>query len=291
MNQFLQILVSGLVLGAVYGMTALGFGIVYNATRVINFAHGEFVMMGGLITAVLATNFHHESWLAACEAVVVVATLGAILDRVIIQNARRREHLTLVMITISAASIFRGLMEAVVGRDVYFTATFPGATDLHVGEIYISGQAIWVVLTLAVISTSLYVLLHHTRLGKGMRAAASNERAARLYGIDPGWMSTVSYAIAGGIGAAAGAVIVPLASGYYQTGLYFGLKGFAAAILGGLGNPFGAIVGGMMIGVLENLASGYVSSGYKDSIALGLLLVLLLFRPSGLFNLAEAKRV
>jgi branched-chain amino acid transport system permease protein len=224
-------------------------------------------------------------------ATAVVTLFGVLLDRMAIQQARRKEHLTLVMITIGAASVFRGLMEIVIGRRIYFMGPFPGPANFDVGGIHIPGQGLWVIVTLAVISVLLWVLFRRTLLGKAMRAASGNERAAQLYGIDPRVMSVLSYAIAGGIGAIAGAVVTPLASGYYQTGLYFGLKGFAAAILGGLGNPFGAVVGGLLIGLMESISAGYISSGYKDSIALGVLLAMLLFRPSGLFGHAEAVRV
>ena len=291
MNQFLQILASGGVLGAVYAITALGFLIVYNATKVINFAHGDFVMMGGLITAALSSAYGVPPLAAALVAVAVVAVLGVSLDRLAIQRARRKEHLTLVMITIGAASVFRGLMEIVVGRDIYFMDPFPGPVRITLGGVQLPGQGLWVLGTLALVALGLWFVFRRTLLGKAMRAAAGNGRAAQLYGIDPQLMSAISYALSGGLGALAGAVIVPLASGYYQTGLYFGLKGFAAAILGGLGNPFGAVIGGVLIGLMESVAAGYISSGYKDSIALGVLLAVLLLRPSGLFGSSEAVRV
>ena len=291
MQQLVQILVGGTILGAVYGMTALGFGIVYNASRVINFAHGEFVMMGGLITAALTSTLKLSPLLSAGIAIAFVCLCGIALDRLAIQQARRKEHLTLVMITIGAATIFRGLMEIMVGRDIYFMPAFPGAPDMVFNGIYVPGQGMWVLGILGVVAGGLYALFQHTTLGRAMRAAAGNRRAAQLCGIDPRLMSTLSYGIAGAIGAVAGAVVTPMASGYYQTGLFFGLKGFAAAILGGVGNPFGAIAGGLLIGITESLAAGYISSGYKDSIALGLLLLMLLVRPSGLFGRASAVRV
>jgi branched-chain amino acid transport system permease protein len=291
MNQLAQIVVSGMILGSVYALTALGFSIVYNATRVVNFAHGEFVMMGGLVTAALTVTLGMPPLASAAASVLLVTGLGVLLDRVAIQHARRKEQLTLVMITIGAASVFRGLMEIVVGRDIYFMPAFPGPANIGLGGLYIPGQGLWIVVTLVVVAVLLWFLFRHTLLGKAMRAASGNGRAAQLYGIDPRVMSALSYGLAGGIGAIAGAVVTPLASGYYQTGLYFGLKGFAATILGGLGNPLGAIVGGLLIGLMESVAAGYVSSGYKDSIALGILLLVMLFRPSGLFGHVEAVRV
>lgn len=291
MDQLVQIVVSGVVLGSVYALTALGFSIVYNATKVINFAHGEFVMMGGLITAALTSNFALPALVSAAASILIVAAFGVLLDRVAIQHARRKEHLTLVMITIGAASVFRGLMEIIVGRKVYFMPAFPAPANIGLAGIYVPGQGLWIILTLAVVALLLWALFRHTLLGKAMRAASGNARAAQLYGIDPRIMSALSYGIAGATGAIAGAVVTPIASGYYQLGLYYGLKGFAATILGGLGNPLGAIVGGLLIGLIESVSAGYVSSGYKDSIALGILLLVMLFRPSGLFGHVEAVRV
>lgn len=291
MHQFIQLLIAGATLGAVYALVSLGFSIVYNATHVINFAHGEFVMMGGLITAMLSSTYHWPPLASALAAIVTVCLLGICLDRFAIQPARRKEHLTLVMITIAVGTAFRGLMEILVGRDIYFMNPFPWVHDFSVGGIFLYGQSIWIFCSLAVVTATLWFLFKHTSLGKAMRAASGNSRAAQLYGINPRSMSMMSYALAGSIGAIAGAIATPMASGYYQAGLFYGVKGFAATILGGLGNPLGSVVGGLLIGIIESLASGYISSGYKDSIALAVLLVMLLFRPSGLLGRVEVKRV
>src|SRR6266702_6637685 len=183
MNQFLQILASGGVLGAVYAITALGFLIVYNATKVINFAHGDFVMMGGLITAALSSAYGVPPLVAALVAVAVVAVLGVMLDRLAIQRARRTEHVTLVMITIGAASVFRGLMEIVVGRDIYFMNPFPGPVRITLGGVQLPGQGLWVLAMLALVALGLWFVFRRTLLGKAMRAAAGNARAAQLYRI------------------------------------------------------------------------------------------------------------
>jgi branched-chain amino acid transport system permease protein len=157
--------------------------------------------------------------------------------------------------------------------------------------VFVPAQALWIVGFLLCASAGLWFLFTRTRIGKAMRAASENRRAASLCGINPHLMSALSFAIAAGLGALAGASVAPIASAFYENGLFFGLKGFAAAILGGLGNPLGAIIGGLIIGVTENVAAGYVSSAFKDAIALVILIVLLLVRPAGLIGRLEVKRV
>lgn len=291
MQQFAQIVVTGITIGAVYAMAALGFTIVFNATRVTNFAHGEFVMMGGLVAASLSGQHDVALPVAVGAAIVLVTALGVALDVMAIRQARRRETITLVMITIGAGVAFRGLMQIAVGRDVLFMSGFGGLPTMTAGGIYVQSQALWVMLSLAATSVGLWVLFARTRLGRAMRAASANPRAAALCGISPARMSALSYALAAGLGALAGALVAPIGSAFYETGLFFGLKGFAAAILGGLGNPLGAVVGGLLIGLVESAAAGYVTSGYKDAIALIALVILLLVRPSGLLGHPEVSRV
>lgn len=291
LQQFLQITLSGVVTGSIYGMAALGFTIVYNATRVMNFANGDFVMMGGLVAAALVTDYQVPILFAVIIAVAVVACLGIALDRLALQHARRQNVLTLVMITIAAGITFRGLMQLVIGRDVYFMPPFGGIPSLVLGGLYLSSQGVWILIMLLVTSGGLWFLFAHTRIGKAMRAVSENARGAALCGINPALMSILSYAIAASLGALAGALIAPIASGYYENGIFLTLKGFAAAILGGMGNPLGAIVGGLLIGFIESFSAGYAASGYKDAVALVILLVVLVFRPSGLLGHVEAKRV
>ncbi|KQV41316.1 branched-chain amino acid ABC transporter permease [Rhizobium sp. Root1204] len=291
MNTLLQTLISGLMIGAVYGLIALGFTIVYNATRVVNFAHGEFVMMGGVLSTWLLTAHDFPLPIAVLAAIGLVTILGILLDRVALRSARHQDPLTLMMITIGMAVGFRGLMQVVVGRDVIFLEPFGGIPTIIFGEVFIPSQGLWIFLLLLLCSVVLYFLFAHTKIGKAMRAASENKRAAALCGINPPTMSALSFAIAAALGALAGAAVAPISAAFYEYGLFFGLKGFAAAILGGLGNPLGAVVGGLAIGLLESVTAGYISSAFKDGVALVVLILLLLVRPSGLLGQAEIKRV
>ena len=291
MNQFIQIVLSGLAIGAIYSLAALGFTIVFNATKVTNFANGDFVMMGGLIAAALVAKAGWAQPLAVVAAVVITTALGVVLDLLGVQQARRKTILGYAMITIGFSLLYRGLMQVTAGRDVLFMPNFGGLSDLRAGSVYFSSQSTWIVLTLAVVSGLLSYLFLRTRIGKGMRAASQSPRAAALCGIDPRRMSALAFAMAAAVGAVAGALVAPIGAAFYEYGLTFGLKGFAAAVLGGFGSPIGAVIGGVLIGLMESLTAGYLSSAFKDAVALGVLLVLLLVWPSGLLGRVEARRV
>lgn len=291
MNQFIQIMLSGVAIGAIYSFAALGFTIVFNATKVTNFANGDFVMMGGLISAALVAKAGWGQAPAILVAIVATTLLGVALDLLGVQQARRKTILGYAMVTIGFSLLYRGLMQVSAGRDVLFLPTFGGLPDLRVSDVYFSSQSTWIVLSLAVVSGLLSYLFLRTRIGKGMRAASQSPRAAALCGIEPRRMSMLAFALAGLAGAIAGALVAPIGAAFYEYGLTFGLKGFAAAVLGGFGSPIGAVVGGLLIGLLESFTAGYLSSAFKDAVALAALLVLLLAWPSGLFGRVEARRV
>jgi branched-chain amino acid transport system permease protein len=291
MLDFLQIVLSGIASGAIYGLAALGFTIVFNATKVTNFANGEFVMMGGLISAFLTANKNWPAPLAITVAVVAVTLLAIALDKFGIQRSRRKTVLSYAMITIGFSMLYRGLMQVVAGRDVIFMKNFGVLPDMRAGGLYFSSQSTWILLTLAVVSGGLSFLFLRTRVGKAMRASSQVPRAAALCGIEPTHMSALAFALAATVGALAGALVAPIGAAFSDYGLAFGLKGFAAAVLGGFGSPIGAVIGGLLIGLLESLTAGYLSSSLKDAVALSVLLALLLLWPSGLFGRVEARRV
>jgi branched-chain amino acid transport system permease protein len=291
MNQLLQTLLSGLTTGAIYGLTALGFTIVYNATKVTNFANGDFVMMGGLICAGLVTKGGWPLFLALPTTIAAVTALAVTLEIFGIQRARRKTVLSFAMITIGFSVLYRGLMQVVVGRDVLFMPNFGVIPDIRASSLYLGSQSIWVLLALVVIGGALSFLFLKTRFGKAMRAASQSPRAAALCGIDPRMMSVAAFAMAAAVGAIAGALIAPIGAAFYDYGLVFGLKSFSAAVLGGFGSPIGAVLGGVLIGFAESLSAGYLSSAYKDAVALGILLLILFVRPSGLLGRVEARRV
>ena len=291
MIDFLQNAVSGLTTGALYALIALGFTIVFNATKVTNFAHGEFVMMGGLISAALIKMAKWPLIAAVPAAMACVVIAAVALDRIAIQNAKRKTVLTYAMITIGASVFYRGLMQVVVGRNVEFMPSFGVLPDVNVAGVFLGSQYVWILLAMTVTGIGLSYLFLRTRTGKAMRAASQNVRAAALCGIEPARMSMLAFGLAGLTGALAGALVAPIGASFYENGLNFALKGFAGAVLGGFGNPLGAVVGGVLIGLGESLTAGYVSSSYKEAVSLLVLFGVLLLRPSGLMGHAEARRV
>jgi branched-chain amino acid transport system permease protein len=281
---FEQIVVSGLTVGAIYALIAIGFTIVFSTVRIVNFAHGEFVMAGGVLYAWL--NIVHQIPVAvaiplAIAGCVVLAWLSY---ELCLAGMNKDNHIAQVMVTLGLGITIKGLAEVVIGKDTQFPPPFTSGSPLAVGSVSISQQSIWIVGSLAVMLGLLWALLQKTRVGKGMRAVAINHYAAVLMGISPKRAAIIAFALAGLIGGLAGALLAPVASAHYDNGIFLGVKGFAAAILGGLGNPVGAVLGGLILGLTESLTAGYVSSVYKDAVSLVLLLVILLSRPQGLLG-------
>jgi branched-chain amino acid transport system permease protein len=272
-------------------MAALGFTIVYNASKLINFANGEFLMIGGVVLAGAVALAGLPLWVAVPLAVAMSAAIGWVMQRVILENARHSDHLTLVMLTIGVALALRGAAALVFGRDISFVPEFGILPLILVGNVYVPSQGVWIVLTLAVLSLALWHLFSRTLFGKAMRAASQEPRAAALCGIEPRNVTLVAMVTAAAIGGLAGALMAPISAASYESGIFLGLKGFAAAVVGGLGNPLGAIVGGLLIGVIESLTAGYVASGFKDAIGFLVLILVLILRPQGLVGRAVITRV
>lgn len=286
-----QIFFSGLVSGSTFALVALGFTLVYSATGIVNFAAGEFVMMGGVAMSMMTIGAGLPPWLAVGAAIVLAGTLAAAMDRFALRQARRPTPVTLVMITIGVGIAFRGLAMLCGGKNPFVPAGLGGFPDVAVAGAALSSQGLWIVLALGLAGASLWTLLERTWLGRAMRATSENPRAATLVGVSPRQVSAVTFAIAGGLGALAGALVAPISSISFDSGLFFGLKGFAAAIVGGLGSPLGAVAGGLILGLVEAFSAGYVSSSYKEAIELAILLLVLSIRPSGLLGRKRLERV
>ncbi|MCL2830563.1 MAG: branched-chain amino acid ABC transporter permease [Betaproteobacteria bacterium] len=283
---FQQVVISGITVGAIYALIAIGFTIVFSTVRVVNFAHGEFVMVGGLLYAWLTIVQQIPLALAiplAIAACVVVAWLSY---ELCLAGMNKDNHIAQVMVTLGLGVTIKGLAQVFIGKDTQFPPSFSSGSPLMLGSMSISQQSIWIVGSLAVLLGLLWAVMQKTRIGKGMRAVAINHYAAVLMGISPKRAAIIAFVFAGLIGGAAGALLSPVASAHYDNGMFLGIKGFAAAILGGLGHPIGALVGGLILGLVESLTAGYLSSAYKDAVSLVLLLAILLFRPQGLLGRA-----
>jgi branched-chain amino acid transport system permease protein len=282
--QVWQFFLSGLTTGGTYALIALGFSLVYNATGVINFAQGEFVMLGGIITAAAMAAWGLPLWLAALVAVAITTIVGLILDRAAIRPARHSSPVVLIIITVGASIFIRGLASIIWGPDERPLPAFSGDTPIVIFGATITPQSLWVLGATLVTALIMWAVFEYTIVGKAMRACAINPPAAQLCGIELSRMVSWSFALAAAIGAIAGIVLAPVTMAQYNVGTMLGLKGFCAAILGGLGNGLGSIIGGLVLGVLESLGAGLISSQYKDAIAFIVLIAMLLIRPSGILG-------
>jgi branched-chain amino acid transport system permease protein len=290
MDQLLQFVFSGLTVGAVYALVALGFTLIYNASDVINFAQGEFVMLGGMVT-VFAVAAGVPLPLAALLAIAVAVVTGLALHRLAIEPARGASAVTLIIITIGASILIRGLAQLVFDRQFHALPAFSGEEPIRVLGASILPQSLWVLVGAAAIVLALWLFMERTLLGKAVRATAANRLAARLVGIDTTLVLALAFGISGAIGAIAGILITPITLTSFAVGTLLALKGFAAAMLGGMGNPVGAVVGGLALGLLESLAAGFISSTYKDAVAFLVILGVLFVLPQGLFGRRAVERV
>ncbi|GEO14889.1 branched-chain amino acid ABC transporter permease [Microvirga aerophila] len=290
MAEFLQFLISGLTVGAVYALVALGFTLIYNASGVVNFAQGEFVMLGGMVT-VFVSAAGVPLPLAALIAVCVAVVIGLLLHRFAIEPARGASAVTLIIITIGASILLRGIAQIVFDKQFHKLPSFSGDTPVDIFGAAVQPQSFWVLGGAAVVVLGLYAFLERTVLGKAVLATAANRLAARLVGINTTTIMALAFGGSAAIGAIAGILVTPITLTSYDVGTLLALKGFAAAMLGGMGNPLGAVVGGLLIGLLEAFGAGYLSSTYKDAFAFLVILVVLFAAPQGLFGRRAVERV
>jgi branched-chain amino acid transport system permease protein len=290
MAVFLQFIFSGLTVGAVYALVALGFTLIYSASDVVNFAQGEFVMLGGMVT-VVASAAGVPLPLAAVVAVAVTVLVGLGLHRLAIEPARGASPVALIIITIGASIFIRGVAQNLFDKQFHKLPAFSGDAPFTVFGAALLPQSLWVLGGAAVIVAGLYVFLERTIVGKAVLATAANRLAARLVGINTTVIVTLSFGLSAAIGAIAGILVTPITLTSYGIGTLLALKGFAAGMLGGMGNPLGAVLGGLLLGLLEALGAGYLSSTYKDGIAFVIILLVLFVLPRGLLGKRSVARV
>ncbi|SDP69224.1 branched-chain amino acid ABC transporter permease [Phyllobacterium sp. OV277] len=290
MPEFLQFLLSGITVGAVYALVALGFTIIYNASGVVNFAQGEFVMLGGMIT-VFTYAAGLPLPLAALIAILATAAIGVALNTLAIAPARGAPVVSLIIITIGASILIRGATQLVFDKQLHRFPAFSGDTPIAIGGATILPQSLWVISGAFAIFLLLWLFFTRTLIGRAVLATANNRVAAQLVGINTNFVMTLSFAMSAAIGALAGVLVTPITLTSYNIGLAFALKGFAAAMIGGMGNPKGALVGGLLLGILEAMTAGYISSQYKDATAFIVILVVLFAMPQGLFGSKSTDRV
>lgn len=288
--EFLQFLFSGITVGAIYALVGLGFTIIYNASHIINFAQGEFVMLGAM-SAVFFVSVGMPMPVAMLLAVIITIFIGLALVKFAIEPARNASIVTLIIITIGASIFLRGAAQVLWGRNFHSLAPISGNDPIMIGGAAVLPQSLWILGCTMLIVMALRFFFDRTLIGKAIVASAHNPLAARLAGINARFVLLLSFGLSAMLGAVAGFLIAPISLAYPSVGIMLGLKGFCAAVLGGLGNPMGAVLGGLIVGISEAMTAGYVSSAYKDAVAFIIILGVLFFRPSGLFGIRGTERV
>ncbi|MEM8550969.1 MAG: branched-chain amino acid ABC transporter permease [Pseudomonadota bacterium] len=286
----MQFAFSGLTVGAVYALVALGFTLIYNASGVINFAQGEFVMLGGMTTVFIGAAGVPLP-LAAILAVAITVLIGLLLWALAIETARGANAVTLIIITIGASIFLRGATEVVFDKQFHALPAISGDDPIRVAGAAVLPQTVWVLGGALSVVVVLYAFMERTLIGKAVIATAANRIAAKLVGINTALIVGLSFGISAAIGALAGILVTPITLTSYDVGTLLALKGFAAAMLGGMGNPVGAVVGGLLVGLIEAFGAGLISSPYKDAFAFLVILAVLFFLPAGLFGRKSVERV
>ncbi len=291
-QQISQYVITGLTIGAIYALVAMGFNLIHNAMGIVNFAQCEFISLGGMFMYTLVVLLKVPMALAFFGSMAAVMLIGALIERGPIRSAKSKEVLVLIFLTIGISGTLRGAAQRAWGTDNVGIPAFSGSHPIHLfGGATIVPQHLWVFAITVLVMAALHFFFKKTLMGKAMRAVAVNRRAAALVGISVNRMIMISFALSGGLGAVAGMIIAPISTTSYDTGIMLGLKGFSAAILGGYGHFAGAILGGLLLGVLESLGAGLISSQYKDAIAFFVLLFVLFVKPTGIMGYGESERV
>lgn len=290
MSELLQFIFSGITVGAIYALVALGFIIIYNSSGVVNFAQGEFVMLGGMSTVFLFDAGVPLAF-AAVAAILITCIAGIALNKLAIEPARGASVVTLIIITIGASIFIRGAAQVIFDKQFHRFPSFSGDDPFIIGGATILPQSIWMIAGAIAVFIGLFLFFTRSLTGKAVLATSNNKLAARLVGISTNMMMTLSFGLSAAIGAFAGVLVTPITLTSYDVGIALALKGFAAAILGGMGSPFGALVGGLLVGLIEAMTAGYISSDYKDAASFIVILAVLFVMPNGIFGRSTTDRV
>jgi len=287
----LQLAIGGITTGSIYALVALGFNVVFKSTDAINFAQGEWVMAGGMTAAWLHQQFGWPLLALLPFAVACVALLGLISERLSVYPLSRPSPMAVTLVTIGIAIATKAMVMLLFGKQPMSLPSFSGVEPIRFGGASVQPQALWIVALLIATMIAVHLFFERTLLGRAMKAAAADREAAALVGINVARTVMWCFVIAAGVGALAGIIITPITLTSFTAGTVLGFKGFSAAMLGGLGNLRGALAGGLILGLLEAFAAAFISSKYKDAVAFVVLLLLLFFRPAGLFGRLQVQKV
>jgi branched-chain amino acid transport system permease protein len=286
LSYFPQILVSGVAIGCIYGLIGIGFCVIYNASGIVNFAQGAFVMLGGTITHIALAKFGVPLIPAAIGAIAVVVVVGVVVERIVVRPLWDRNATMFVMIlaTLATQIVIERLTLLVAGDQPMTLPDFTDLPPLRLGGVTVSYQFLWIVGCSLFVIVLLGLFFKATKTGKAMRACAINREAAALQGIPVARMLSLSFALSAALGAIAGILITPTQYTAFNVGVPFAINGFIAAIVGGFGRPFGAFLGGIVLGLAQAIAIVVFGAGLKNAAALSILLIFLFLRPGGILR-------
>jgi branched-chain amino acid transport system permease protein len=279
----IQYALSGLTLGSIYAVVALSLTLVYNATGVVNFAQGNLVTVGGLVSASLAARLVPMPFIAVV-AVLSATAIAAIIYRLTVAPIPRASTFTSILVTLGVAIVLTNLSQIVWGTQAKGLSPITPGAPIDIFGARITVQAVWVIAAVFASMVVLFAFFTRTSAGQRMLAVAEDREGAALIGINVPLVKLVAYLLAGAFAGAAGFLVTPLTSALYSTGLTYTLKGFSAAVLGGFGSATGAVVGGLTLGLLEAFGGAFLTTGYQDLVALVILVLVLMFRPGGILG-------
>lgn len=288
----LQIIVAGLAQGCVYGLIALGFVLIYKATETVNFAQGELMMLGAFAGFACMAVFHMPFWLAAVVSVLAMGGFGMLVERLVIRPVLGQPAFSIVMLTFGIGYVARGAITMLpgVGTDTHTLAAPYKGVAFNAGGVVLAGEQLVVIAATALLCGALWLLFRFTRIGIAMQAASQNQLAACYMGIPVQRLNGLVWGLAAAVAAAAGLLLAPITFVHVNMG-FIGLKAFPAAIFGGFGSLPGAIVGGLVIGLVESLSGFYLPEGFKDVMPYAVVLLMLAVKPTGLFGGRSGKKV
>jgi branched-chain amino acid transport system permease protein len=280
----LQVLFSGLAIGAVYSLVALGFVLIIRATNVVNFAQGDFAMIGAFAMMTMLTSLHAPYWLALLLTLVVMAVFGVLFNYGVYYPLRNRSFLPVIISTLGASIFLQNSVQAVFGPQPKPLEKVFDTAGIQLGGVFLDTQYLVIMVVTAIAVAFQYFFFEHTLLGKKLQATSQDKDMARLLGIPVAWMIAITFIYSATLGGLAGVLVGPILFVSIGMGSIIALKAFSATVIGGFGDVKGAIVGGLLLGVVESFAAAYISVPYKDAFAFLLLFIFLLFRPQGIFG-------
>lgn len=292
MADILQLAVAGVAIGCIYALIALGFVLIYKATEVVNFAQGDLMMLGAFVAFTFASILGWSFWLAFPLAIAVMALFGAVFDRVVLRPIIGQPQVAAVLVTIAAGFVIRGVASMIPGWGTDTHALKAPFSDqvVRAGGVAISSDNLAIIGMTALLCVALFVFFKRTRVGVAMQAASQNQLAAYYMGIPVRRINTMIWGISAGVAAFAAVLLAPITFVHANMG-FIGLKAFPAAVLGGFGSIPGAIVGGLIIGLVESFSGFFLPEGFKDVAAYAVVLVVLIVRPAGIFAEMRRKKV